>query len=146
MSNFCIHSCFNFLCFNWKMRRTYGWVMLFFFLFCLKSLISLFLSPSFIDALLKEVVERQFLCSGVHWPGSTFWGNTRRSHVENIIDFIHQCQTKMNSTIQVSAQNAGGRETLRDHDKSFLLLGCFLLLLFLLLVLFFVWFGLGFFL
>lgn len=44
----------------------------FIFLFCLKSLISLFLSPSFIDASLKEVVERQFLCSGVHWPGSTF--------------------------------------------------------------------------
>lgn len=68
--------------------------------------------------------------------------------MENIIDFIHQCQTKMNSTIQISAQNAGGRETLRDHDKSFLLLDCFLLLLllFLLLVLFFGWFGLGFFL
>lgn len=45
--------------------------------------------------------------------------------MENIIDFIHQCQTKMSSTIQISAQNAGGRESLRDHNKSFLLLGCF---------------------
>lgn len=69
-----------------------------------------------------------------------FWRNTKRSHVENIIDFIHQCQTKMNSTIQKPAQNAGGTESL---SEKFLAFGFFLLLL-LVLFFFFFFFNFGF--
>lgn len=112
---------------KWQALMVGSWC--FIFLFCLKSLISPFLSPSLIDASLKEVVERQFLSSGI------YWGNTRRSHVENIIDFIHQCQTKMNGTMQKPIQNADGGESLTEHEKSSLLL--FFLLVLLLVVLFF---------
>lgn len=91
MANFCIHSCCNLPFFNWKMTRTDVWVMLFYFSVLSKSLISLF--PSLIDASLKEVVERQFLCSGVYWPQSTLL----KKHQEESCGEHHRLYTSVSS-------------------------------------------------
>lgn len=91
--NFCIDSCCNLPCFNWKMRRTDVWVMLFYFSALSKSLISLFLFPSLIDASLKEVVERQFLCSGVYWPQSTLL----KKHQEESCGEHHRLYTSVSN-------------------------------------------------
>lgn len=67
-----------------------------------------------------------------------FWRNTKRSHVENIIDFVHQCQTNMNSTIQKPSQNAGGTESL---SEKFIALGFFIVIVVAGFVLYFFPFG-----
>lgn len=109
----------------------------FIFLLCLSLLFLSFSSHLSLMHHWKRCWKDNFFVQGCIGLRAHFWKNTKRSHVENIIDFIHQCQAKMNSTIQKPAQNAGGRESL---SEKFLTFGVFWLL-FLLLVLFFFSFG-----
>lgn len=135
MSNFCIHSCCNLPFLNWKMTRTDVWVMLFYFSVLSKSLISLF--PSLIDASLKEVVERQFLCSGEYWPQRTLL----KKHQEESCGEHHRLYT--------SVSNKNEQHHIEScpkcwwYRKSVRKVSCFWVFLLLLLVLlfFFLWFS-----